>query len=82
MQADRVPPFNLGTGRGYSVREVVATVERVPGRAVPVREVGRRTGDPPRLVADSSKQPASFLASGDHTNRMELENKEPGTLSY
>lgn len=46
---------NLGTGRGHSVREVIAMVERVSGRIVPVREVGRRTGDPPRLVADASR---------------------------
>jgi UDP-arabinose 4-epimerase len=47
--------FNLGTGRGQSVREAIAMVERVSGRKVPVREVGRRAGDPPALVADASK---------------------------
>jgi|SRR5579872_1510782 len=47
--------FNLGTGRGHSVREVIAMVERVSGHKVPVREAGRRAGDPPRLVADASK---------------------------
>jgi len=47
--------FNLGTGRGHSVREVIAMVEHVSGHSVPVREVGRRAGDPPRLVADASK---------------------------
>jgi UDP-glucose-4-epimerase GalE len=47
--------FNLGTGRGYSVREVTAMVEQVSGRKVPHREVGRRAGDPPALVADASK---------------------------
>ena len=44
--------LNLGTGRGHSVREVVAAVERVAGRMVPRREVARRPGDPPELVAD------------------------------
>ena len=44
---------NLGTGRGHSVREVIAAVEKVSGRKVPVREVGRRAGDPPALVADA-----------------------------
>jgi UDP-arabinose 4-epimerase len=44
--------LNLGTGRGSSVREVVAAVERATGSKVPVREVGRRAGDPPALVAD------------------------------
>ncbi|KAA5604248.1 UDP-glucose 4-epimerase GalE [Roseospira marina] len=42
---------NLGTGRGHSVREVVATVERVTGRPVPTRIAPRRPGDPPTLVA-------------------------------
>ena len=43
---------NLGTGQGHSVREVLETVEKVTGRKVPAREVGRRAGDPPELVAD------------------------------
>jgi UDP-glucose-4-epimerase GalE len=47
--------FNLGTGQGHSVREVAAMVERLSGRKVPVREVGRRAGDPPCLVADARK---------------------------
>jgi len=44
---------NLGTGEGHSVREVIAAVEKVSGRKLPVREVGRRAGDPPALVADA-----------------------------
>jgi UDP-glucose-4-epimerase GalE len=47
--------FNLGTGKGHSVRQVVAAVERVSGRRVPVREAQRRAGDPPELVADPAK---------------------------
>ena len=43
--------FNLGTGRGYSVREVIRTVEAVSERKVPVRECPRREGDPAELVA-------------------------------
>jgi UDP-glucose-4-epimerase GalE len=46
---------NLGTGTGNSVREVIDAVERVTGRPVPRREVARRAGDPPELVADPSK---------------------------
>jgi UDP-glucose-4-epimerase GalE len=52
--------LNLGTGRGHSVREVIAAVERASGRKVPAREVGRRAGDPPALVADA-RQAASVL---------------------
>ena len=44
--------LNLGTGIGCSVREVIAAVERIGGRQVPRREVARRPGDPPELVAD------------------------------
>ena len=47
--------LNLGTGKGHSVREVVQAVERVSERRVPVRETGRRAGDPPALVADASR---------------------------
>jgi UDP-glucose 4-epimerase len=43
--------FNLGNGSGFSVREVIATAERVTGRPVPTREARRRPGDPPQLVA-------------------------------
>jgi UDP-arabinose 4-epimerase len=46
--------LNLGTGRGYSVRDVIAAAERVCGRAVPARDAPRRLGDPPALVADPS----------------------------
>jgi UDP-glucose-4-epimerase GalE len=42
---------NLGTGRGHSVREIVAAVERVAERELPRRETARRPGDPASLVA-------------------------------
>ncbi len=63
--------INLGTGRGYSVREVTAMVEQVSGRKVPVREVGRRAGDPPRLVADASKS-AELLRWKPHHSALEV----------
>jgi UDP-arabinose 4-epimerase len=50
--------LNLGTGRGHSVREVIAAAERVTGRAIARRETPRRAGDPPRLVADARKAQA------------------------
>lgn len=43
--------INLGTGTGYSVRQVIDTVRRVTGSAFTVKEVPRREGDPPVLVA-------------------------------
>lgn len=46
--------FNLGTGSGYSVREVLAAIEAAAGRKVPLVVKPRRVGDPPFLVADPS----------------------------
>jgi UDP-glucose-4-epimerase GalE len=46
---------NLGTGKGWSVKEVVAAAEKVTGRRIPLRYAPRRAGDPPVLVADGSK---------------------------
>jgi UDP-glucose 4-epimerase len=45
--------YNLGNGVGFSVREVIETVERVVGRPVPKAEAPRRPGDPARLIASS-----------------------------
>jgi UDP-glucose-4-epimerase GalE len=47
--------FNVGTGHGKSVKEVLASVERVTGKKPPFTIGPRREGDPPSLVADSSK---------------------------
>jgi UDP-glucose 4-epimerase len=47
--------FNVGTGAGHSVLEVMRAVEKVAGHKVP-HEIGpRRAGDPPALVANSDK---------------------------
>jgi UDP-arabinose 4-epimerase len=46
--------FNLGVGKGLSVLEMIAAAERALGRKPPFEIVGRRPGDPPRLVADPS----------------------------
>ena len=47
--------YNVGIGRGYSVREVIRAVEEVTGKPVKVVEGERRPGDPPALVAASDK---------------------------
>jgi UDP-glucose-4-epimerase GalE len=47
--------FNLGTGQGYSVREVVNTVRETTGKNFPVAEGQRRAGDPAMLVANAAK---------------------------
>jgi UDP-glucose 4-epimerase len=46
--------FNLGTGRGHSVEDVIAVARRVTQRTIPVAYGPRRPGDPPRLVASAS----------------------------
>ena len=47
--------FNIGTGQGTSVLEIIEACERVTGRAIPQTDAPRRPGDPPSLVADPSK---------------------------
>lgn len=47
--------LNAGYGHGYSVREVIAMVEQVAGKAINKREAERRAGDPPSLVAAVDK---------------------------
>jgi UDP-glucose 4-epimerase len=47
--------YNLGSGRGYSVREVIDAARRVTGRDFKVEERPRRPGDSPRLVASSER---------------------------
>ena len=45
--------INLGTGKGFSVREIISVVEDVTGHSVPVNIKPRRIGDPPALYADA-----------------------------
>jgi UDP-glucose 4-epimerase len=59
---DALPPLeerglgmNLGTGRGSTVREVVAAVEQATGTRLDVKRAPRRAGDPPALVADAGR---------------------------
>ncbi len=47
--------YNLGTGVGHTVKEVIETCRRVTGRPIPVAEAPRRPGDPAALVADIGK---------------------------
>ena len=47
--------MNCGYGRGFSVREVLQTVERLSGRPLTTVEAPRRAGDPPMLISDPSR---------------------------
>jgi len=60
--------FNLGNGRGFSVREVIDTASRVVGSAVPYALAPRRAGDPPVLVASSERARRELGWSPVHTS--------------
>jgi UDP-glucose 4-epimerase len=47
--------LNCGYGHGYSVREVISTVDRLRGQPIKVVESPRRAGDPPSLVAKAQR---------------------------
>jgi UDP-glucose 4-epimerase len=47
--------FNVGTGRGTSVREIIDGLRQVSGWDFPVEEMARRAGDPPQLIGDASR---------------------------
>jgi len=47
--------YNLGTGGGTSVREVISACEKITGKTIPVIDKPRRPGDPPKLIAASEK---------------------------
>ncbi|HUJ08880.1 MAG TPA: UDP-glucose 4-epimerase GalE [Verrucomicrobiae bacterium] len=47
--------FNLGSGNGFSVKQVIETARKITGHPIAAKESPRRAGDPPKLVADSTK---------------------------
>ncbi|HEY2614083.1 MAG TPA: UDP-glucose 4-epimerase GalE [Chthoniobacterales bacterium] len=55
LAAPRNEFYNLGTGGGSSVREVIDACRKITGHSIPVAEKPRRAGDPPRLIAASGK---------------------------
>ena len=55
LTAPQSAKYNLGTGGGTSVREIIATCEKVTGQKIAVVEQPRRPGDPARLIAASDK---------------------------
>lgn len=52
--------YNLGSGNGYTVHEVLEAVRRVTGHPIPVAESSRRPGDPPVLIASSERARAEL----------------------
>ncbi|HMJ05006.1 MAG TPA: UDP-glucose 4-epimerase GalE, partial [Chthoniobacterales bacterium] len=55
LDAPKSAFYNIGTGGGSSVREVIETCRAITGHPIPVLEKPRRAGDPPRLIAASAK---------------------------
>ena len=55
LNCERSDVFNLGSGDGYSVAQVIAAARAVTEHPIPAVERPRRPGDPPKLVADSTK---------------------------
>src|SRR6266508_4938869 len=64
--------YNLGSGKGYSVREVINTAREVTGHAIPAIESPRRPGDSARLVASSQKICQELGWNPAHDNLKEM----------
>jgi UDP-glucose 4-epimerase len=64
--------YNLGSGNGYSVREVIETARQVTGHPLPVHELPRRPGDSARLVASSEKikRELGWMPQHDHLHEI------------
>jgi UDP-glucose 4-epimerase len=83
---DRSDIFNLGTGRGASVKEVLTTARRVSGVDIPTEYVARRPGDPIAVYADNTKAKAALAwnaalrARRDHRDRLALALHAPRRL--
>ncbi len=64
--------YNVGSGSGYSVREVIETARAVTGHAIPAVESPRRPGDPARLVASSERIRRELGWKPEHDNIHEI----------
>jgi UDP-glucose 4-epimerase len=64
--------YNLGSGNGYSVREVIEAARQVTGHPIPANELSRRPGDSARLVASSEKIKRELGWKPEHDNLHEI----------
>ncbi len=64
--------YNLGSGNGYSVREVIEAARQVTGHRIPINELPRRAGDSARLVASSNKIKRELGWEPEHDNLHEI----------
>lgn len=58
--------YNLGNGKGFSVKEVIEAARRVTGHAIPAKVEARRAGDPAILVASSDRTKAELSWKPKH----------------
>jgi len=72
LEKDVSGPFNLGTGTGNSVREVIEACRAVTGHAIPAELAARRPGDPARLVASAEKAKRELGWAPAHTQIEEI----------
>ena len=70
LQTERELIYNLGNGKGYSVREVIETVRNITGKNFKVVEAERRLGDPSLLTSDATR---AFKELGWKTEKPDLE---------
>lgn len=69
LESGGVPAaFNLGTGTGHSVRQVISEVENASGQKVPFQDLPRRAGDPAELVADAREAGRRLAWSPRHSD--------------
>jgi UDP-glucose 4-epimerase len=78
-RADRPVVLNLGNGDGFSVREIIGAAEAVVGHAIPFSVGPRRPGDPPVLVASSTR---AGEVLGWHASRPSLEEIVGSTWAW
>jgi UDP-glucose 4-epimerase len=74
--------FNLGTGRGYSVRELIAAFEVATGLKLKVTETERRPGDPAFLVANAHKATSQLIWQAKQTLQNMVESTLDAYLPY
>jgi UDP-glucose 4-epimerase len=74
LALDRDKPgfFNVGTGNGYSVKQVIETAKKVTQRPIPTRGQPARAGDPPALVAGSHKLQRELGWKAKHSGLEEI----------
>lgn len=64
--------YNIGSGQGYSVKEVIAMARKVSGHDIPAEESPRRAGDAPRLVASSDRIQEELGWKAEHSTLEEI----------